>query len=1185
MSNDAQRHLNFIRNCLKNRQAAVLVGAGFSRNAEKADESIPDSPMWSDLAYTFQRFLNSDETETHTLPADPLVLAEQVEALYGRHELDQLLLNTIRDRDYLPSALHEKLLRLPWSDIFTTNYDTLLERASETVYEHSFRFVRAKEDLVGTSDATRIVKLHGSFPSNRPFIITEEDYRTYPQRFAPFINTIQQTLIEKTLCLIGFSGTDPNFLKWTGWIRDNLGAENTPNIYLLLHDSLSEAETILMQRRHIIPVDLSWLVPNGTPYQIYEAALEYLRKDCSKEPETGWKLDYKFRDIQGVPLQIESVLPILQELHRTDPGWLVVPQIRLKILQSYVLEECREILTAYCRADSPCFDQDLDYLYEYDWLRERALLPLFSEEQKYYQMILERHDQEVSARRISILLSLLRHLHECGQFEQWNKLRSKLETMAVYMEPEQQQRLHWEDCLCAMARYQFEELLILLGKWRVPNGMPVWTLRRAGLLAECGQLEEALSTVRQAITEIRHRLSHQQDTNVRLLSLESALIELKHYLQEVVEIQNQLNEHGDGEIQNSSYEKQQDNQQQILHAKHQVSWSEQNRIMIAQMESVWAPFTTYVENPSFDFGIVECCRRFGGDAEAKKAFTFLRFREDTGIPFFLNSFTYGTEAARGAAERIARYSPEWSILTLVRADETKGIKTVITRGVLSEWRCEQTDIRIRLYIKALLGAEKNTPPEEWFYRRDFTRLAADVLPEVLSELCTKCSDRVLDEVLNLVEVLYGSRKKRCFQNIQPLVKRLLMGYPKEKGDILFRRLLNFPAADDPIPYLRFPEPLFLLPDDCVAQLKNKKYRFAETETLFEAYRKGNTALMNRVIFCAANGLLPEPQRLLLRDMLWQDGKFTVSNDWYWTVCLQLPAPEDIDLPQYANAMVIKSMNEYSGTVVRLPQDDHILRALNTVMINYPKAFTVEQISYIIQTLCDRIKGFIFQDQESIDVFGIRRDSINIVYNTLYSLWLLLTMKKDTGLSDTDWQTLRKTHEKCQQADIYHYGFACVVTQQYPAIIDVLSSSNKQHSQMGYDVLAAAITEPQLALLPEAVIEDGVAALCQQLRWRVPAQLSQALQIIRLVILHCSNLLSGEQLDSILVALDRLWQETGIQYMDDAGTASKKGAWRVHAAKLAKSIHETMSVPDPAGTLETWLHIIADPNEFAEIRNV
>ena len=70
----------------------------------------------------------------------------------------------------------------------------------------------------------RIAKLHGSFPSNRPFIFTEEDYRTYPRRFAAFVNLVQQSMMENVFCLLGFSGDDPNFLYWTGWVRDHLGS-------------------------------------------------------------------------------------------------------------------------------------------------------------------------------------------------------------------------------------------------------------------------------------------------------------------------------------------------------------------------------------------------------------------------------------------------------------------------------------------------------------------------------------------------------------------------------------------------------------------------------------------------------------------------------------------------------------------------------------------------------------------------------------------------------------------------------------------------------------------------------------------------------------------------------------------------------------------------------------------------
>ena len=88
-------------------------------------------------------------------------------------------------------------------DVFTTNYDTLLERAQVGVVDRKYDVVPTASDIVGRMKP-RIVKLHGSFPSHRPFIITEEDYRTYPKRFAPFVNMVQQSIMENVFCLIGF---------------------------------------------------------------------------------------------------------------------------------------------------------------------------------------------------------------------------------------------------------------------------------------------------------------------------------------------------------------------------------------------------------------------------------------------------------------------------------------------------------------------------------------------------------------------------------------------------------------------------------------------------------------------------------------------------------------------------------------------------------------------------------------------------------------------------------------------------------------------------------------------------------------------------------------------------------------------------------------------------------------------
>lgn len=234
-------YLKEIAERLSSGHAAVMVGAGFSRNTKPKGGTGPSFPDWSELGDRFYEKLHDKKPDSDSRYLNVLKLADEVEATFGRPVLNQILRDAIPSDDYEPPQLHIDLLDLPWSDVFTTNYDTLLERACRFVTSQRYDVVVNKEDLV-YSEKPRIVKLHGSFPSEQPFIITEDDYRRYPDDFSPFVNTVRQSLLENTLCLIGFSGDDPNFLQWIGWIHDNLGRENSPQIYLVGLLGLSDSQ-------------------------------------------------------------------------------------------------------------------------------------------------------------------------------------------------------------------------------------------------------------------------------------------------------------------------------------------------------------------------------------------------------------------------------------------------------------------------------------------------------------------------------------------------------------------------------------------------------------------------------------------------------------------------------------------------------------------------------------------------------------------------------------------------------------------------------------------------------------------------------------------------------------------------------------------------------------------------------
>ena len=69
-----------------------------------------------------------------------------MEAAFGRPALDQMLRDAIPDLEHEPSPLHAELLDLPWSDVFTTNYDTLLERARRSVISQRYDLVLKPDD-------------------------------------------------------------------------------------------------------------------------------------------------------------------------------------------------------------------------------------------------------------------------------------------------------------------------------------------------------------------------------------------------------------------------------------------------------------------------------------------------------------------------------------------------------------------------------------------------------------------------------------------------------------------------------------------------------------------------------------------------------------------------------------------------------------------------------------------------------------------------------------------------------------------------------------------------------------------------------------------------------------------------------------------------------------------------------
>ncbi len=216
------------------RSPACLVGAGLSlgahprRGATWADGGSPRARTWSELTERLRDKLELSERTT----ADPLWVAELYQQNFGRSALLDEVAWAVPQRDLEPSNAHRILAAINWSDLLTTNYDDLLERAAPGYARAS---VVSDLDLVpapGTSHSSRVIHLHGKLDVPDSLVVTLEDYRQYPTRRPGLWTKARQVFLERPVLLTGFSAVDPNFVSWTGWVEDTLGKHSPMHLNL-----------------------------------------------------------------------------------------------------------------------------------------------------------------------------------------------------------------------------------------------------------------------------------------------------------------------------------------------------------------------------------------------------------------------------------------------------------------------------------------------------------------------------------------------------------------------------------------------------------------------------------------------------------------------------------------------------------------------------------------------------------------------------------------------------------------------------------------------------------------------------------------------------------------------------------------------------------------------------------------
>lgn len=148
--------------------------------------------------------------------------------------------------------LHKLLLQcVGFRNYFTTNYDNLLEVSIDNK-KRPITIIKRGKELSNTSANCKIIKIHGSLEKEQNdssgfdgcndtnFIITQEDYDSYKEKHSAFKTILNTEMLQGVFCLIGFSGTDPNFRDCIDWLLKILGEQDEKQIKFYLIDLSKE---------------------------------------------------------------------------------------------------------------------------------------------------------------------------------------------------------------------------------------------------------------------------------------------------------------------------------------------------------------------------------------------------------------------------------------------------------------------------------------------------------------------------------------------------------------------------------------------------------------------------------------------------------------------------------------------------------------------------------------------------------------------------------------------------------------------------------------------------------------------------------------------------------------------------------------------------------------------------------
>lgn len=960
MKQTTKKHLDTIADRLFNGHASLFVGAGFSKNAiPVSGNQLP--PDWNELGdMFFEKVRKKPPLSEDKKYANVLRLAEEVECVCGRSALTNLITKAIANDNLAPSDLHMQLLALPWKDVFTTNYDTLLDRTASELNEQGKRVYSliTNDQEIGMSSPPFLMKLHGDIKSPKTIVITEEDYRKYPSQHQAMIAHIQHTIMLETLVLIGFSGNDPNFIQWLGWVRDALNTKQR-KVYLLTVGEVSKSMIKTFRKKNIIIVDLCDFAGKGaTASANISAAIQYMHDYHRQQEEESmlyqkkaWEWGRKTSHGEDITITYKK----WKEERDAYPGWLIMPREKrehIATLEGFTLfsDKIKELQGT----------DDILFLDLFNWRIERCLFPIDNSWESTYLSVLAKYDpfenecdDSVKVAWINLKLGLLRLYRQEGWIDKWNTLNEALVLWKEDIAMEQRCRLAYEEALMAVYQSDFDSLERVLDEWPEQKDDPYWDIRRGALWAEYLSLEKGLKITKTASDIIKLRFEA------------AGVMERFYWGSRMVHAQTIWNS-----MANANFSMNVD-----VSDESRFTWNKlrlyddiwyEREFFEANLRSIEQVACVQTKEASFTLGQSRTSTNLSGNSKDYRiAYAYFTYYEESGFPIHLPHLdTIHKQTLEKALSVMAYSSPAIAESWLLRSGDPKLVAAVFNRRYLDRVPFQMVSDaydRYQAYLEMLIESDQGNAVPSWVL------VFRHILPEILSRLCMKVSFEARRKTLDSVDIIFGLGKSIQYEGLNVLLSSLIRSFSDKQNSSLIPRYARMNTASSRFDDLR-QEPFVYLKDP-----ENYKVQHDAglVQTMFEKFGKSeydDRALIFRLIFLYKCGCLNKKEKELFTEVLWSktdESGFPSSIPYAKFAFLNMPHPVDVEplglLRRYLSSNALPRMGKggvismYGG---RIPLLNEIKGTIN-------KEVHFDWDSDLLNKLCADIVGLWESDKDHL----------------------------------------------------------------------------------------------------------------------------------------------------------------------------------------------------------------------------